>query len=74
MDRKLRAGIAAVLVAGMSVLGVGCSGQPLTQQQQQGIGNFIFMVIYLGMCQANNGVCPFPIAPTLPPPAPATGA
>ena len=71
---KFRKSVAVGLVATMGLFGVGCSGKPLTQQQQQGIGNFIFMVIYLGMCQANNGVCPFPIAPTLPPPAPATGA
>jgi hypothetical protein len=71
MSRKFRTGVAAVLVAGMSALGVGCSGQPLSQQQQQGIGNFIFMAIYIGMCQANYGVCPFPLGPSLPvPPSP----
>jgi hypothetical protein len=72
MSRKFRTGVAAVLVAGMSVFGVGCSGEPLTQDQQQGIGNFIFMSIYIAMCQANYGVCPFPLGPTLPVPSPTT--
>lgn len=65
----LRRGVAIVLVGAMGALGVGCSpSAPLSQQQQQGIGNFIFMVIYIGMCQANNGVCPFPLGPSDPPP------
>jgi len=68
MNKKLRTGVAAVLVAGMSLFGVGCSGQPLTQQQQQNAGNFIFLVIYIGMCQANYGKCPFPLGPSDPPP------
>lgn len=70
---KLRRGIAAVLVAAMGVVGAGCSpSPPLTQNQQQGIGNFIFMVIYIGLCQANGGVCPFPLGPSDPAPVPVT--
>ena len=69
MGKKVRIGVAGILVAGMSVFGVGCSGQPLTKQQQQNAGNFIFLVIYMAMCQANYGNCPFPLGPTLPPPS-----
>ena len=74
---RLRTGIAGVLVAAMAAFGVGCTGQPPAteweaQNQAVGIGNFIFLSIYLELCRANYGVCPFPIAPTLPAsPAPA---
>lgn len=68
---KMRRGVAAVLVAAMGAVGVGCSpSPPLTPQQEQGIGNFFFAVIYIALCQANYGVCPFPIAPSDPAPMP----
>lgn len=67
---RARTAIAVVLTGAMSVFGVGCTGEPPSahQQEQQGvlIGNFIFFTIYMAMCQANGGECPFPIAPSLP--------
>lgn len=64
---RARRGVAVVLVAAMAAVGVGCSPDPpLTENQQQGIGNFIFFVIYSALCQANGGVCPFPLGPSDP--------
>lgn len=67
MDTKLRTGVAAVLLAAMAGTSVGCSTTPPSQNELQGLGNFIFAVIYISLCQANYGVCPFPIAPSDPP-------
>jgi hypothetical protein len=68
---KVRRGAVVVLVTAMAAVGVGCSPTPpLTQNEQVGIGNFIFFTIYVALCQANNGVCPFPLGPTALPPTP----
>ncbi len=71
---KLRTGIAAVLVGAMATFGVaGCTGQPpadewQAQNQAQWIGNGIFFIIYKALCDANFGVCPFPLGPSDPAP------
>lgn len=70
---RLRVGMVALLAGATAVFGVGCTGQPPrtpqeAQQQAQWLGNGIFMIIYLSLCQANHGVCPFPIAPSDPAP------
>lgn len=72
-NMRIRRGVVAALVAAMAGLGVGCSpSPPLSENEQVGIGNFIFFVIYSALCQANNGVCPFPLGPSaIPPTAPA---
>jgi hypothetical protein len=59
-----RTAVAAVLVAAMGATAVGCSAEP---SENQNVGNFIFFVIYKALCDANGGVCPFPLGPTLPP-------
>jgi hypothetical protein len=62
----------ALLAGSMAALGLGCTGQPTTdweaQRQAQWVGTGIFGIIYLALCQANGGVCPFPIAPSDPAP------
>lgn len=63
-----------MLAAAMAVFGVGCTPPANdweAQNQANWVGNFIFFTIYMGLCQANGGVCPFPIAPTLPAQPPA---
>jgi hypothetical protein len=70
---RFKIGVAALLVGAMGALGVGCTGQPPAtqaeaQQQAQWLGNGIFMIIYMAMCQANHGVCPFPLGPSDPAP------
>lgn len=67
--------VAAIALTGaMAALGVGCTDPPRTPAQQeqftQWLGTNIFGIIYIASCQANGGVCLFPIAPSLPvPPA-----
>jgi hypothetical protein len=65
--------IAVALLAGSTAaLGVGCTGQPTTaweaERQAQWVGTGIFAFLYVALCQANGGVCPFPIAPSDPAP------
>lgn len=73
--RKTRAVAGALLIGSMATFGVGCSPDlpPGSQDEAtaQWLGNGIFMMIYMAMCQANGGVCPFPLGPSDPlPPAP----
>jgi hypothetical protein len=62
---RIKMAIAVVLTAAMAGLGVGCTANP-TEAEAQWLGNGIFFIIYKALCDANYGVCPFPIAPTLP--------
>lgn len=66
---KVRIGIAAVLTAAMAAFGVGCAAPPGVDPEQhaQWLGNGIFGIIYLALCQANYNVCPFPLGPSDPP-------
>jgi hypothetical protein len=71
MRTKARTAIAALLVGATAALGVGCTGQPPAneweaERQAVWIGNGIFFLIYSALCNANGGVCPFPIAPSDP--------
>lgn len=62
---KVRLVAAAVVTALVASFGVGCSAEP---SENQNVGNFIFFVIYKALCDANGGVCPFPLGPSDPPP------
>jgi hypothetical protein len=64
---RVKMAIAVVLTAAMASVGVGCTSNP-TQEEAQWLGNGIFFIIYKALCDANYGVCPFPIAPSDPPP------
>ena len=69
---KIRVALIGALAAATAALGVGCTppaNEWEAERQAVWLGNGIFFIIYIGLCQANNGVCPFPIAPTLPVPA-----
>lgn len=71
---KTRVALIGALAAATAALGVGCtppSSDWEAQNQAQWVGNGIFFLIYMGLCQGNGGVCPFPIAPTLPATPPA---
>lgn len=73
---KTRIALIGVLAAATAALGVGCTPPANdweAQQQANWVGNGIFFMIYIALCQGNGGVCPFPIAPTLPPATPPTG-
>lgn len=66
---KTRVALIGVLAAAMAALGVGCTPPANdfeAERQAQWVGNGIFFFIYMALCQGNGGVCPFPIAPTLP--------
>ncbi|HTO00915.1 MAG TPA: hypothetical protein VL068_09600, partial [Microthrixaceae bacterium] len=56
----------------MTAFGLGCAAPPGVSQEQhnQWIGNGVFAVLYMAMCQANFGKCPFPLGPSDPAPAP----
>lgn len=68
---RIRAVLVALATVAVATFGVGCTAEPPSEWQQQnqmvGIGNFLFFLIYSGLCQANGGTCPFPIAPSDPP-------
>lgn len=69
--RRTKLAIAVVLTGAMASFGVGCTGDPPSTQWEQDrfvqwLGTSIFGILYLSACQANGGVCPFPIAPSLP--------
>jgi hypothetical protein len=70
MTTRVKIGIGVLLTAAMSAFGVGCTPPPGSDPEQyaQWLGNGIFFVIYKALCDANGGVCPFPIAPSDPPP------
>ena len=64
---KVKTAIAVLLTGAMAAVGVGCSANP-TESEAQWLGNGIFFIIYKAMCDANFGVCPFPLGPADPPP------
>jgi len=76
---KTRVALIGVLAAATAALGVGCTPPASdweAERQANWVGTGIFMLFYIALCQGNGGVCPFPIAPTLPAspvPAPPAG-
>jgi len=67
---KVRMGIAALLAASMTLVGVGCT--PPTRQQSQNFWNAIGLMFIVGLCQ-NTSFCPIPgdpVGPGVPPTVP----
>lgn len=70
MTKRIKIAVAVLATGAMAGLGVGCTAPPGTSQSDydQWVGSSLFGLIYIALCQANNGQCPFPIAPVAPTP------